>query len=171
MGIETVLATTGDFVALGKRAVTTTVRDVDVFGLVELAREAGLQTGVVLDPRPESNGLWQAVRWLERKVEAGAQFAVTQPLYDDDAVELLYKATKHIDIPIIMGVLPLRTHRHAEFLHTKVSGIAIPEPLVLWQRTDVCSCREKRRSAHTMRTTACSCGTTTIPKPSARVCT
>lgn len=127
LGIETILAATGDFVALGNRVTTTTVRDVDIFGLVELGREAGLRTGVVLDPRPESNGLWQAVRWLERKVEAGAQFAVTQPFYDTETAELVVKATKHIDISIIMSVLPLRTLRHAQFLHQRVSGIAVPE--------------------------------------------
>ena len=49
LGIETVLVMTGDFVALGDRVSTTTVRDVDVFGLVSMAREAGLRTGVVFE--------------------------------------------------------------------------------------------------------------------------
>jgi methylenetetrahydrofolate reductase (NADPH) len=127
LGIETVLVATGDFVALGDRARTTTVRDVDVFALVRLAREAGLHTGVVLDPRPESNGLEQAIRRLERKVEAGAQFAVTQPVYDEASARTLAQTTRHFDIPVILGILPLRTARHAEFLHHKVAGIAVPE--------------------------------------------
>lgn len=127
LGIETVLAATGDFVALGDRASTTTVHDVDVFDLVGLAREAGLHTGVVLDPHPESNGLELAVRRLERKAEAGAQFAVTQPVYDEVGARALAQATAHLDLPIMLGVLPLRTARHAEFLHTKVDGIAVPE--------------------------------------------
>jgi methylenetetrahydrofolate reductase (NADPH) len=127
LGIETVLVATGDFVALGDRASTTTVRDVDVFGMVRLAREAGLHTGVVLDPRPESNGLERAVRRLERKVEAGAQFAVTQPVYDEASARELADATGHLDIPVVLGILPLRTARHAEFLHDKVAGIVVPE--------------------------------------------
>jgi len=127
LGIETVLVATGDFVALGDRASTTTVRDVDVFGLVRLAREAGLHTGVVFDPHPESNGLEQAVRRLERKVEAGAQFAVTQPVYDETSAGELADATEHLDIPVVLGILPLRTVRHAKFLHHKVAGIAVPE--------------------------------------------
>ena len=127
LGIETVLAATGDFVALGDRARTTTVRDVDVFALVRLAREAGLHTGVVLDPHPESNGLTQAVRRLERKVEAGAQFAVTQPVYDEAGARMLADATRQVGVPVILGILPLRTARHAEFLHHKVAGIAVPE--------------------------------------------
>jgi homocysteine S-methyltransferase len=127
--IDTVLVATGDFVALGDRARTTTVRDLDVFALVRLAREAGLHTGVVLDPHPESNGLQQAIRRLEAKVEAGAQFAVTQPLYDQTSATTLAEATAHLPIPVILGILPLRTARHAEFLHHTVAGIAVPQHL------------------------------------------
>jgi homocysteine S-methyltransferase len=127
LGIETVLVATGDFVALGDRARTSTVRDVDVFALVNMAREAGLFTGVVLDPHPESNGLERAIRRLERKVEAGAQFAVTQPVYDEASGRALAEATRHIGMSIILGILPLRTARHAEFLHRHVAGIAVPE--------------------------------------------
>jgi homocysteine S-methyltransferase len=129
LGIETVLVATGDFVAMGDRAITTTVRDVNVFDLTAMAREVPLQTGVVLDPHPESSGLWQAVRRLEQKVEAGAQFAVTQPVYDTEQAQALTEAAGHIEIPILMGILPLRTARHAEFLHKQVSGIAVPEHL------------------------------------------
>jgi methylenetetrahydrofolate reductase (NADPH) len=126
MGIQTVLVTTGDFVAFGDRATTTDVRDTDVFGLIEMARESGLCTGVVLDPGPESRGLEKPVRRLERKIKAGAQFVVTQPFYDEAGLDRLVAATRHIDIPIVLGLLPLRTPRHAEFLHRKVAGINVP---------------------------------------------
>ena len=126
LGIETVLVTTGDFVALGDRATTTDVRDTDVCGLVTMARDSGLHTGVVLDPGPESQGLDKPVRRLERKIEAGAQFVVTQPYYDQAGLDELSAATRHIEIPIILGLLPLRTPRHAEFLHQKVAGINVP---------------------------------------------
>jgi len=127
MGIETVLVTTGDFVSLGDRATTTDVRDANVFGLIEMARNTGLYTGVVLDPGPESRGLEKPVRRLECKKEAGAQFVVTQPYYDEAGTDALVVATRHIDIPIILGILPLRTPRHAEFLHRKVAGINVPK--------------------------------------------
>ena len=127
LGIQTVLVTTGDFVALGDRATTTDVRDADVFGLIEMARNTGLYTGVVLDPGPESRGLEKPVRRLERKKEAGAQYVVTQPYYDEAGTDALVAATRHIDIPIILGILPLRTPRHAEFLHRKVAGINVPK--------------------------------------------
>jgi homocysteine S-methyltransferase len=125
--IETVLIASGDFIALGDRANTTTVCDLDVFDLVSMAREAKLRTGVVLDTHPESDGLELAVRRLESKVEAGAQFAVTQPVYDAASADILIEATHHINIPVILGILPLRTLRHAEFLHRKVAGITVPQ--------------------------------------------
>jgi homocysteine S-methyltransferase len=125
LGIETVLVTTGDFVALADRETTTDVRDTDVLGLVAMARDSGLHTGVVLDPGPESRGLEKPVRRLERKIEAGAQFVVTQPYYDEAGLDQLAAATRHIEIPIILGILPLRSPRHAEFLHQKVAGINV----------------------------------------------
>lgn len=129
LGIETVLITTGDFVALGDRATTSDVRDIDLFGLMTMANDAGLHVGVVLDPHPESDGLQHAAQRLARKIDAGARFVVTQPVYDAAAADALAEATRHIDIPLIMGILPLRTPRHADFLHSKVAGIAIPAPL------------------------------------------
>lgn len=129
LGLQTVMVASGDFVALGDRATTTTVRDVDVFELIKMARDAGLRTGVVFDPHPEINGMATAVKRLARKKEAGAQFAVTQPVYDIAGVEALAAALAPIGLPTILGILPLRTAKHAEFLHNKVAGIAIPEAL------------------------------------------
>jgi methylenetetrahydrofolate reductase (NADPH) len=129
LGIGTILATTGDYVALGDRARTTTVRDVDVYALVRMARDADLKTGVVLDPQPQSHALDLEIQRLARKVEAGAQFVVTQPVYSEAQATALARATKRIGIPVILGILPLRTARHARFLHDKVAGIAVPEPV------------------------------------------
>lgn len=127
LGIDTILAATGDFVALDDRGTTSTVRDVDVYGLIKMAREAGMRTGAVFDIHPEANGLKPAVRHLERKAAAGAQFAVTQPVYDERGADLIAESVAHIKIPVIMGILPLRTPRHADFLHERVAGIAVPK--------------------------------------------
>lgn len=129
LGIHTVMVASGDFVAAKDRGSTTTVRDVDVYRLVRMAREAGLRTGVVFDSHPEINGLAKAVDHLQKKVDAGAQFAVTQPVYDEPAADEITRATRNIGVPVIMGILPLRTPRHAEFLHTRVAGIVVPEAL------------------------------------------
>lgn len=127
LGIDAVLIATGDFIALGDKANTSAVRDVDVYQLVKLARDAGLATGVVFDPHPEADGFEQAVRRLRRKVEAGAQFVISQPLYTEGEVRRLAEATRRIGAPILLGILPLRTHRHAEFLHHRVAGIDVPK--------------------------------------------
>lgn len=127
LGIDTILAATGDFVAIKDREHTRSVFDMNVFDLVEAAREIGLTTGVVLDPNPGSPGFEEAVKRLERKVAAGAQFVVTQPVYDENGANLLADLTRHLGIPLIMGILPLRTARHAEFLHHRVAGITVPK--------------------------------------------
>jgi methylenetetrahydrofolate reductase (NADPH) len=132
LGIGTILAATGDYVALGDRARTTAVRDVDVYALVRMARDADLKTGVVLDPRSQPQELDHEIQRLARKVEAGAQFAVTQPVFSEAQAAALGRATGQIGIPVILGILPLRTARHARFLHDKVAGIAVPEPV--WER-------------------------------------
>jgi homocysteine S-methyltransferase len=127
LGINSVLVATGDHVALGDGTRTTRVRDVDVYDLVAMARQAGLRVGVVLDPRERPHQLRQEVRRLELKVEAGAQYVVTQPVFDEIHARRLRDATSHIEIPVIMGILPLRSARHARFLDGKVAGIAVPE--------------------------------------------
>ncbi len=129
MGIHTVMAATGDFVSMSQRKMVSDVKDLDVFELITMARESGMQTGAVLDFRPEYNGLEKEVERLEKKVAAGAEFVVTQPIYDRDTARSISIATGHIDVPVIMGILPLRTPKHAHFLHDRVAGIAVPEKL------------------------------------------
>lgn len=129
LDIDEVLISTGDFISLGDRADTTTVRDVDVFDLVRMARQAGLRTGVVLNVRTQPDRWRTEVRWLRYKVEAGAQFVITQPPYDAAGVAKLKEAIAPLGVPVIMGVLPLRSPEHAEFLHHRVVGIEVPEPV------------------------------------------
>jgi homocysteine S-methyltransferase len=127
LGVETVLVSRGDAVALEARGTTSAVRDLDVLALVSMAREAGLQVGVVLDP---AEGGWaRAVEALMAKGEAGAQFGVTQPVYDEATAEALAERLTGTSIPVLLGVLPLRTARHADFLHRRVAGIEVPAAL------------------------------------------
>jgi len=130
LGIKTVMVATGDNIALADRGIVSHVGDVSVYDLIDMARETGLFTGVVFDTKPElSQGFEQAVQRLEKKAKAGAQYAVTQPVYDEEGARAIAEAVKHIGIPMILGILPLRTFRHAEFLHNKVSGIAVPKQI------------------------------------------
>lgn len=130
LDLHSVLVMTGDYIALEERTHTTMVRDLDVFDLIQMARASDLKTGVVFDTGGESKGIDFAVRRLERKVAVGAQYVVTQPVYDPGKVESLMQNLAHINIPIIIGVLPLYSFRHASFLHQQVSGIEVPEAIL-----------------------------------------
>ena len=127
LGIDTVLVATGDTISYSRLYKTTAVGDMDVFDLVEAAREAGYCTGVVFDPHPESQRLKGEAERLRKKVRRGAQFAVTQPVYSLQAAQQIADAIDASGIPTMLGILPLRTARHAQFLHEKVSGISVPE--------------------------------------------
>jgi methylenetetrahydrofolate reductase (NADPH) len=105
----------------------STVRDVDVFELIRLARDEGLETGVVIDVRHAGDELSMDLQRLERKVDAGAQFAVSQPLFDRASAETLASHARRLRIPVLLGILPPRTARHVEFLSRKVAGIEVPE--------------------------------------------
>ena len=126
LGLNTVLAASGDRVSLRERGLTS-VDDLDLFALIGMAVEAGFQVGVVLDPRPERRGLKRELERLKRKVEAGARFVVTQPVYTTGEALELAEAAAFAGAPALLGILPLRTARHAEFLHRKVAGISVPD--------------------------------------------
>ncbi|MEN8210228.1 MAG: methylenetetrahydrofolate reductase [Thermodesulfobacteriota bacterium] len=129
MGIDTVIAVTGDPSASGTDNPTQFVADLNVFELITLIKNSDLYTGAVLDFRPEVNGLDSEIKRLEKKVAAGCQFIVTQPVYDEDTAKEIFKGTRHLNIPVIMGILPLLSYKHAKFLHDKVDGIAVPKYL------------------------------------------
>jgi methylenetetrahydrofolate reductase (NADPH) len=127
LGIGTVLVTTGDTISYGLRYKTTAVRDLDVFSLVEMARNSGFCTGVVFDPHPETRGLKRETERVKEKIRKGAQFVVTQPVFSTDSARRIADSLGSTGVPIMLGILPLRTARHAEFLHQKVSGISVPQ--------------------------------------------
>jgi len=129
LGIDTVIAVTGDPSAATSEETTTTVADLNVYDLISLADHSELFTGAVLDFRPEINGLSHEAKRLEKKVAAGARFIVTQPVYDEDTAKKIHDAVKHLKVPVVMGILPLLSYKHAVFLNDKVAGIAVPEHL------------------------------------------
>lgn len=128
-GIETVVAASGDLIGVSEGAPVSAVHDVNVYSLIGLCREEGFQTGAVFDPRWDHGGIDTETDRLRKKADAGAQFVVTQPVYDRKTAEIILKKVRSCGIPVMMGILPLYTPRHAEFLHTNVSGIVIPEEI------------------------------------------
>jgi len=75
---------------------------------------------------PTADNLDTELERLKLKIDAGAQFAMTQPLYKLDVLERFLAKAHNLKIPILLGLLPLQSYRHAEFLHNEVPGIDIP---------------------------------------------
>src|SRR5256712_3606687 len=67
----------------------------------------------------------EELRRFEYKVEAGAQYAITQPVFDTDQLRDFIKSTEHVRIPIVAGIWPLVSYRNAEFLHNEVPGVRV----------------------------------------------
>jgi len=142
LGIHNILAVTGDPPVLGDYPQATAVYDVDSIGLVKIVNKLNLGTdwagnsigsstffcvGVAVNPN--SDDLEREIDRFEKKVSAGAVFAFTQPIYDLRILERFLPKISFVKTPIFLGVLPLRSYKHAEFLHYEVPGMNIPEKL------------------------------------------
>jgi methionine synthase / methylenetetrahydrofolate reductase(NADPH) len=139
LDIRNILAMTGDPPRTSDYADATAVFDVDAIGLIRIltgmneGRDAtgnsvgeptAFCVGAALDPAAAD-----PVREMERllsKAEAGAQWCQTQPVYDLEVLERFFQRTRS-PIPVVVGVLPLHSSRHAEFLHNEVPGITVPD--------------------------------------------
>ncbi|KPL00856.1 MAG: homocysteine methyltransferase [candidate division Zixibacteria bacterium SM23_73_3] len=142
LGIHNILAVTGDPPVLGDYPQATAVYDVDSIGLVKIINKlnqgtdwAGNSIGsptffcVGVAVNPTADDLKKEIDRFEKKVEAGADFAFTQPLYDLKILKQFLQEVSHVKIPLFLGVLPLRSYKHTEFLHYEVPGINIPEKI------------------------------------------
>jgi homocysteine S-methyltransferase len=146
LGVRDVLALTGDPPRIGEYPSGTGVWEVDSIGLVgiltrlnrgedaagsPIGQPASFTIACALDPTASDS----ATEWdrLERKIAAGAQLVMTQPLYSLDQVEAMFDEARRrfgsdgFPVPVLLGVLPLQSSRHAEFLHHEVPGITIPD--------------------------------------------
>ena len=142
LGLRNVLAITGDPPKLGDYPDATAVYDVDSIGLIRImdnlnhgADLAGnlmgpalaIHVGCGADPsKPDTD---KEVRRLEEKVKAGAEYIMTQPVYDPRTLERFLSLIRHLDVPLLVGILPLYSHRNAEFLHNEVPGMSIPDDI------------------------------------------
>jgi homocysteine S-methyltransferase len=139
LGVGAVLALTGDPAEVGDYPKAKSVFDLDSTGLVRLV--AKLRRGVDLADKPigpafemkvgvalnpgKADAAAEYERWRE-KVAAGADFAVTQPFYEPRVWFDFLEAFGPPPVPVLIGVLPFRSFRHAQFLHNEVPGITVP---------------------------------------------
>ncbi len=144
LGVRNILALTGDPPSLGDNRDSTPVYDVDSIGLVriidqfnhgvdlagrELGRRGNFTIAVACDPtRPN---LVEEVDRFHQKVTGGAHFTMTQPIYDAQLwlnfLRLYEERHGAFPVPVLIGILPLQSHKHASFLHNEVPGITLSE--------------------------------------------
>ncbi len=140
LGLHHVLALTGDPAKMGDHPGATSVYDINSIGLIKTIKrlnEGYADNGRDLKAKthftigcafnPNARNLDSQTRKLEDKLKAGAQFVMTQPVFDPALVKATYERTRSFQVPVLVGVMPLLNARNAEFLHNEVPGIVIPE--------------------------------------------
>jgi 5,10-methylenetetrahydrofolate reductase len=149
LGIENILALTGDHVVMGDHREAKPVHDLDSVGLLQaLARlESGSDLGAdfkgnpnQLDGSPKffkgccvtpcgKNPQAQIIK-LEKKVEAGAQFVQTQAVYDPATFERFMAAMRHLKVPVLVGIVVLKSAGMAKYMNRSVPGVQVPDAII-----------------------------------------
>jgi homocysteine S-methyltransferase len=140
LGLRNVLCITGDPAGIGDYPHANSVHDVDAIGLIRAVNAMNHSTDVMGNSigtptsfyiacaaNPSADNLDIEVEKLERKVEAGANIAFTQPLFEMKTLGTFLKRIEHLKLPLMLGIIPLRSYKHADFLHNEVPGMRIPE--------------------------------------------
>ena len=143
MGIENVLCLTGDYVSLGDHPQAKPVFDLDSVSLLQAAR--ALESGVDLGGQelagkssfclgavvsPCADPVEPQILKLEKKVAAGAQFIQTQAVYEPRVFEEFMKNVKHLNVPIMVGIVTLKSAGMARFMNNNVAGVHVPDELI-----------------------------------------
>lgn len=139
LGVKNILALTGDPPEMGDYAMATGVYDVDSTGLVEMLNKLnnGYEYGgnelkdktdffIGIAVNPTAQDLTKEIKRFEGKVSAGANFIQTQPIYDIRLLERFLKLTSHINMPKIIGIMPLKSYKMVEYLNNNLPGIFVP---------------------------------------------
>jgi methionine synthase / methylenetetrahydrofolate reductase(NADPH) len=142
LGMNEVLAVTGDPSKIGDFPGATSVYDLssfDLIGLIKQFNEGISYSGNPLGQKtnfsigaafnPNVRHLDKAVLRLEKKISCGAHYFITQPLYSQEQILEVYEHTKHIKAPIYIGIMPLTSARNADFIHNEVPGITLSQSI------------------------------------------
>lgn len=139
LGVRNILALTGDPPEVGDYIMATGVFDVDSIGLVKMVNKLNhgyeysgsklkdntdFFIGIAVNPT--ARNLTKEIERFEEKVSAGANFIQSQPIYDIGLLEIFLKLTAHINIPKIIGIMPLKSYEMVEYLSDNLSDIFIP---------------------------------------------
>ncbi len=142
-GISNLLIVTGDPPKMGPYPEATAVFDIDSIGLANLVSRLnrGLDPGgnpigkptrfvVGVGVNPAAHDLDRELRRFAWKVEAGAEFAITQPVFDLEQLDHFLRKVESFRVPIIAGIWPLVSLRNAEFLANEVPGVSVPDAVL-----------------------------------------
>jgi homocysteine S-methyltransferase len=142
LGLRHILCITGDPANIGDYPQATSVYDVDSTGLIRAIKAmnggADVMGNPIGDPtsftisaaaNPSAEDMGAEVEKCARKVDAGAQLFFTQPVFEMTTAEAFLKAIEPLRVPVMLGIIPLRGPKHAEFLHNEVPGMRIPDEL------------------------------------------
>ncbi|MEO5567472.1 MAG: bifunctional homocysteine S-methyltransferase/methylenetetrahydrofolate reductase, partial [Gemmatimonadaceae bacterium] len=156
VGLRNMLIITGDPPKMGPYPDATAVFDVDAIGLTNLVSNLnrGLDPGgnkigeptrfaIGVGVNPAAIDLAHEIKRFEWKVDAGAEYAITQPVFDVEQLEKFLSKIEHVRIPIIAGIWPLVSLRNAEFLANEVPGVTVPAATI--ERMRVASAESKER--------------------------
>src|SRR2546427_1409131 len=138
MGLRNLLLITGDPPKMGPYPDATAVFDIDAIGLTNMVNKLnhGLDIGdnpigeptafsIRVGVNPGAVNMEEELRRFEWKIEAGAEYAITQPVFDTQQLRDFLKRIEHCRIPIVAGIWPLVSFRNAEFLHNEVPGVHV----------------------------------------------
>jgi homocysteine S-methyltransferase len=142
VGIHNLICITGDPPKMGNYPDATAVFDVDAIGLVNIVRNlnCGLDIGsnpigagtsfvIGVGANPGVPNIDEEIRRFEFKVEAGAEYAVTQPVFDLKLLENFLKRIEHCRIPVLAGIWPLVSARNAEFMKNELR-VSVPDSIL-----------------------------------------
>ncbi|HMA75988.1 MAG TPA: bifunctional homocysteine S-methyltransferase/methylenetetrahydrofolate reductase, partial [Candidatus Krumholzibacteriaceae bacterium] len=143
LGLRNLLIITGDPIKTYDYPDATAVFDIDSIGLMNVVRKLnhGLDIGgrklkmptslfAGVGVNPGAIDFEEELKRLYWKVDAGAEFAVTQPVFDIDIFVKFFKAAEYMDIPVIAGIWPLSSYRNAEFMNNELPGVTVPEDIM-----------------------------------------
>ena len=143
LGLRNFLLITGDPPKMGPYPDATAVFDIDAIGLTNLVAQLnrGLDPGgnpigaptrfaIGVGVNPAAIDPEHELKRFEYKVEAGAEYAITQPVFDAEQLERFLESIGHTRIPVIAGIWPLISARNAEFMANEVPGVTVP-PAIL----------------------------------------
>jgi methionine synthase / methylenetetrahydrofolate reductase (NADH) len=155
LGLQNLLAVTGDPPKLGDYPMATAVYDVDAIGLLKIANNLNHSLDLAGKPLSKGTSMFLGAGFnpaaidldleldrLQRKIDHGAEYILTQPVFDmDKLITALDRAGGLSEIPVFVGILPLASSRNAEFFHNEVPGMEIPREVR--ERLRVASDRSK----------------------------